>query len=127
MPVVLERECRLEILVPDDFGVESRSFFGQESADDFGRAVAEKFCDFRVAHDMPGNCLVKDEIASRGRVRRECGVAIFVVRSGNVAPFADEAVAGIQKRLAALGTLVIGWRFDSCVIGEFKADVTVIA
>ena len=127
MAVVLERECRLEILVPDDFGVEGRAFFCQESVDDLRCAVVEKFCNFFIAHDVPCNGPVKDEIASWGGVRRECGVAIFVVRCGDVAPFADEAVPGIQKRLAALGTLVIGRRFGAGVIGKFKADVAVIA
>ena len=127
MTVVLERECRLEILVPDDFCVESCAFLCQESADDLRRAVVEKFRNFFVAHDVPCDGLVKDEIASRGGVWCECGVTIFVVRSDNVTPFADKAVAGIEQCFAALGALVIGRRFGACVVGEFKADVAVIA
>ena len=95
MPVVLECECRLEILVPDNLGAELCAFLGQESADDFGCAVVEEFRDFFVGHDVACDGLVKDKIASRSGIWRERWVAIFVVRSRDVAPFADKAVPGI--------------------------------
>ena len=71
------------------------SFSNANVADDLRRAVVEKFRNFFVAHDVPCDGLVKDEIASRGCVRCERRVAIFVVRCGDIATFADKAVPGI--------------------------------